>query len=50
MKILSRTGNSIVGRLELEHLPAGRQVTERKERTAPGYHNHVYLVDNIPYA
>ena len=34
----------------LSYLPAGRQVTERKERTAPGYHNHVYLVDNIPYA
>jgi len=34
LKILSRTGHPIVDRLKLEHLPAGRQVTERKEKTA----------------
>ncbi|RLB90903.1 MAG: hypothetical protein DRH50_11715, partial [Deltaproteobacteria bacterium] len=34
LKILLRTGHPIEDRLKLEHLPAVRQVTERKERTA----------------
>jgi len=42
LKILSRTGHPIADRLKLEHLPAGRQVTERKERTVLGGCNSMY--------
>jgi len=41
---MERTGHPIGDRLELEPLPAGRQVTERKEKTALRSSNNIHSV------
>jgi len=41
---MERTGHPIGNRLKLEPLPAGRQVTERKEKTALRSSNNIHSV------